>query len=93
MQLRRLVLAVLAIVTAAAAAAPAFADDGWGWRERPEWRQHEWRQHEWREHQRYEHGPREHAWNERHTPPVVAVPSYGYHAPPAVYGRGPAYDR
>ncbi|HEX2941612.1 MAG TPA: hypothetical protein VHO91_11230, partial [Rhodopila sp.] len=109
MQFRRIVLAALAAVTVAAAAAPAFADDGWRLHQRQEWREHNQREHDrwgqdrWehaqREHAQWEHVQRdhewrEHEWNEHHyPPPVVAAPTYGYYAPPPVYNGGPVYYR
>jgi hypothetical protein len=89
MHIRRLALAALAALTVTAATAPAFAHDGWGWREHHEWgerawREHEQREHAWRERQRHE-------WRERHYGPYAAVP--GYVAPPAVYHGAPGYYR
>ncbi|HYZ22220.1 MAG TPA: hypothetical protein VE690_08695 [Rhodopila sp.] len=84
MRIRRLALAALAALTVTAAAAPAFAHDDWGWRER-----HEWREHAWREHERREQAWREHEWREHNYRPYAAVP--GYVAPPTIYYGAPGY--
>ena len=82
MKVRGLVLAAVLGTVAMAAAAPAFADDGWYRHERREWREHAWREHEWRERH----------WRERYyVRPYVAGP--GYYAPPPVYYGAPGYYR
>jgi hypothetical protein len=87
MTVRRLTLALVLGSFAVAAAAPAFADEGWRRHERHEWRDHVRREHEWREHEW-----RERHWRERnYAPPYMAAP--GYYAPPPVYYGSPGYYR
>ena len=87
MNIRKLLLTTLCASFAFAAAAPAFADEGWRWHERQERREHAWREHEWREHEW-----REHHWRDRHyARPFVGAP--GYYAPPPVYRADPGYYR
>lgn len=91
MRIRGLVMAGLAAALTLGAAAPAIADDDWGWRHRrEEWREHAWREHAWREHEWREHAWRAREWREQHwyyRPPAVVAPGYGYYGPP------PGYDR
>jgi hypothetical protein len=93
MRIRSLMLAAFCASVTLGAAAPAFADDGWDWRDRQAWREREWRRHEWREHEWREHAWRERqAWERRNYPPPAAW-SYGYSAPPTVYYNSPGYYR
>ena len=93
MRIRHLALTAVAALTLIAAAAPAFAHDDWGWRERQEWREHAWLEHERREHAWREQQWRNDEWREHHSGPYAAVPGYRYVAPPTVYYGAPAYYR
>ncbi len=82
MKVRGWVMATVLAGVTMAAAAPAFADDGWYRHERREWRDRGWREHAWRERQ----------WRERYyVRPYVAAPRY--YLPPPVYYGAPRYYR
>ena len=78
MKHRSVLLTALGASFILGAAAPAFADPGWGhYRDGPRW-------HEWREHERWEHR----RWRHRHPRFVYAPPPVYYAAPPVYYGWG-----
>jgi len=85
--IKTLLSATLAVVIAAGAVAPAFADDD-GWR-RHEWREHEWREHEWRDREWHDREWREHHPYYAAPPVVVSPPPAVVYYPPPVYAPAP----